>query len=119
MEDLTFANLQVAGIVVLAVIALLVSLDKGFDVIQKWRGVKTKQQEKKELSDRLVSIETRITQCEDRLEKGDAKFTSTEEDSKHMLVALNAMLMHMISGNDHDKLKAVKAELDTYMASRR
>ena len=119
MEDLTFANLQVAGVVILAVIAILISLDKGFDVIQKWRGVKAKQHEKKELGERLNKIENRINQCEKRLEKGDEKFTSTEEDSKHMLVALNAMLMHMISGNDHEKLKAVKAELDTYMATRR
>lgn len=60
-----------------------------------------------------------MASCENRLTRGDEKFASIEEDNKQMLVALNAMLMHMISGNDHAKLTSVKQQLDQYLASRR
>lgn len=119
MTDVTAGNLNAAIAFLLGIAAILVSLDKGIDVIQKWRGVKQKQEAAQATETRFVSIETRLSACETRLEKGDAKFDDVAEDGRHTLMVLNAMLMHFISGNDHEKLKSVKTELDTYMATRR
>ena len=119
MTDITAGNLYAAIAFLLGIAAILVSFDKGMEVIQKWRGVKRKKEQEQAIEDRFSGIETRISACETRLEKGDAKFDDVAEDGRHTLLVLNAMLMHFISGNDHDKLKSVKTELDTYMATRR
>ncbi|MBR6029230.1 MAG: hypothetical protein IKP40_09060 [Clostridia bacterium] len=119
MADLTVESLRTFILVLIGLAAVIVSIDKGIEVVQKWRGVKARQEREQAEERRFTTIENRLARCETRLEQGDAKFGSIEEDSRHTLMVLNAMLMHFISGNDHDRLKAVKNELDTYMTSRR
>lgn len=119
MENLTIENLQTFVVVLLGIASVLVALDKGFEVVQKWRGVKSKQAQADAMETRFKGIEDRLKDCEERLEKGDQMFDNVAEDSRHTLMVLNAMLMHFISGNDHEKLKSVKNELDNYLADRR
>jgi len=119
MDNITLANLQSAILLIIGIAGILVSIDKGIEVIQKWRGTKARKAAEKATDERFIKLEERLQACEDRLERGDQKFSYIEEDSKHTLMALNAMLMHFISGNDHEKLKSVKSELDKYMSERR
>lgn len=119
LTDVTAGNLYAAIAFLLGIAAILVSLDKGIEVVQKWRGVKQKQEQAQATEIRFAGIETRLSACESRLEKGDVKFDEVAEDGRHTLLVLNALLMHFISGNNHEKLKSVKTELDTYMATRR
>ena len=59
----------------------------------------------------LRDLDGRLSGCEERLRRGDS-------DMVQLLTALNAMLMHFISGNDHEKLRGVKEGLDRYLAGR-
>ena len=53
-----------------------------------------------------------------RLDAGDKKFDKLSADMAQLLKVQNALLMHEITGNGIEKLKTVKSELDTYLATR-
>lgn len=119
MESLNFSNLSVTVLVLVAIASLLVSIEKG---IAAWRNLSGKtQQEKdaKDVDDRLRSAEERIAECERRLDKGDKKFELISSDNEQILKSLNGLLQHFISGNDHERLKESKQELDNYLVTRR
>ena len=85
--------------------------------VEAYRGLTGAEARKKDKA-RLEVMEHRIAACEERLRRGDARFDDAHSDMTQMLTVLNAMLMHFISGNDHDKLRGVKEQLDRYLAGR-
>ena len=118
MQGLTLTNFQATILFVIAACALLYAIWKGIEALRKLTRADERKAREDAVNARFNAIERRLTDAEERLERGDEKFRNISEDSEQTLTVLNAMLMHFISGNDHDKLKETKTALDTYLAKR-
>ena len=119
MEQITSSNLILVVAVLVGIAAIITGIDKG---IESWRhltGQKERQERDARVDQELRSLSLRMTQAENRLSRGDEQFDSLETDMTQILSIMSAQLLHMITGNGEDALKAVKAQLDEYMARRR
>lgn len=64
------------------------------------------------------SIEDRIKKNEQKLDNDNIRLNTLENDTKEILLSVNALLSHSINGNDTAKLLKRKEELDGYLISR-
>ena len=67
---------------------------------------------------RVKMIEEKQNRDYIRINEMDKQMHRVDHDTEHLLNALNAILMHEITGNGIDKLKEAKSDLDTYMSKR-
>ena len=63
-------------------------------------------------------IEKRFESNERKLDNDNNRLNTLENDTKQILLSVNALLSHSINGNDTTKLKQRKEELDKYMIER-
>ncbi len=108
MENIDVAELLAAMVAVLGTVA---AIWKGVDAWRRLTSAEKREAEQTRLRQTLRDLDGRLSGCEERLRRGDS-------DMVQLLTALNAMLMHFISGNDHEKLRGVKEGLDRYLAGR-
>jgi uncharacterized membrane protein affecting hemolysin expression len=86
---------------------VLVALVKGWEA---WKKISVR--------DRVKQLEGRMEKVEARLKLGDKRFDLQNDDMGHMLNTQQALLLHFISGNDHERLRTQLTELGNYMAER-
>lgn len=86
---------------------ILVALVKGWEA---WRKISVR--------DRVKALEGRMSKVEARLQLGDKRFELQSDDMGHMLNTQMALMIHFISGNDHDRLRDQLTELSDYMSKR-
>ena len=86
---------------------ILVALVKGWEA---WRKISVR--------DRVKALEGRMSKVEARLRLGDKRFELQSDDMGHMLNTQMALMIHFISGNDHDRLRDQLTELSDYMSKR-
>lgn len=67
---------------------------------------------------KVKELEGRMSSVEGRLALGDKRFQSQSDDLGQVLTTMQAIMMHLISGNDRDKLKETEKELQIYLAKR-
>lgn len=67
---------------------------------------------------RVKKLEDQMEAVNKRLEKGNRKFRAQSDDIGQLLIVNQSMLMHFITGNDHQKLKETNESLTAYMAAR-
>ena len=67
---------------------------------------------------RTTPLEDQMDKVNKRLEKGNRKFRAQSDDIGQLLVVNQSMLMHFITGNDHEKLRETNESLTAYMAAR-
>ena len=70
------------------------------------------------IEDKLSADKERLDSHERRLNKNEDDLQRIGENTEKLLDAMDGLLMHFISGNDTDKLKSVKEELDRYKNSK-
>lgn len=104
---LSFDTILLVIAVILAFFGILVAIVKG---VEAWRKIS--------LRDRVKSLEGRMDAVEDRLEKGNRKFAAQSDDVGQLLMVMQSLLMHFITGNDHERLRETSNELASYMARR-
>ena len=92
---------------IVALSGILVALVKGWEAWQKIS-----------VRDRVKKLEGRMDKVEARLSLGDKRFELQSDDLGHLLNTQLAVLIHMKSGNDHDKLDSQIESLTKYMAQR-
>lgn len=92
---------------IVAVSGLLVAIVKG---VEAWRKISVR--------DRVKNLEGRMAKVEARLQLGDKRFELQNDDMGAMLATQQALLMHFITGNDHDKLRDELGSLNNYMNRR-
>ena len=63
-------------------------------------------------------IEKRFESNEQKLDNDNNRLNTLENDTKQILLSVNALLSHSINGNDTAKLLQRKEELDKYMIER-
>lgn len=106
----------------LAVILLIANtvstLNKGKKDFRELTGVDRRNQEISEIKGRLSTVETNLSNVQQRLDEGEKNFGQISKDTEQIMNVLDGMLMHFISGNDKDKLRSVKDELDHYKNAR-
>lgn len=70
MENITLSNLQAAILVLLGIMAILVSIDKG---IEAYRHLFKKKGEEtvRNINNKIDDLSLRVTSCEQRLNKGE------------------------------------------------
>ena len=109
MENLTLTDFQTTIAVILAVFAALAVIDKGVAAFKNIFG---------KGGNAVSKMDERLETVEDQLEKDKKRLDLANTDMVHVLNAMNAILMHEITGNGVDKLREAKNDLDAYMAKR-
>lgn len=104
---ITFDSILKAVALIVAVAGILVALVKG---LEAWKKISVR--------DRVRKLEERMSKVEARLKLGDKRFELQSDDMGVTLATFQALLIHFISGNDHDKLRDQLSELSAYMNER-
>jgi len=104
---ITFESILYAVALIVAVSGILVAVVKGWE---SWKKISVR--------DRVKSLERRMDRVEARLSLGDKRFELQSDDMGQTLNALQALLIHFISGNDHDRLRDQLNDLSGYMTER-
>ena len=92
---------------IVAASGFLVALVKGWEA---WKKISVR--------DRVKALEGRMDKVEARLSLGDKRFELQSDDLGHLLNTQLAMLIHMKSGNDKEKLDKQIESLTLYMSQR-
>lgn len=105
--SLTWNNLLLVLACIVCLAGVLVALVKGWEAYKKIS-----------IRDRVKTLEDDMKGVKSRLDLGTSRFRSQSDDMGQILISMHAIVMHMISGNDKDKLQATEKELTAYMARR-
>lgn len=119
MEHLTSPELMTFILVMVGLAAVVTAVDKGIDAWKHLSGAKARAEHDAAVDNEIRQLKDRMLAAENRLTLGDQQFDSLETDMTQILSIMSAQLLHMITGNGEDALKACKAQLDEYMARRR
>ena len=92
---------------IVAAAGVLVALVKGWEAFKKIS-----------VRDRVKSLEGRMDSVEARLSLGDKRFELQSDDMGQLLSTQLAVMIHLKSGNDHDKLDTQITDLTEYMTRR-
>ena len=111
---ITFDTVIYIIAMLVAVSGILVALVKGWEAYRKI-SVRDKV---KAVDERCAALEGRMKKVEARLKLGDKRFDLQSDDMGHLLNTQMALMIHFVSGNDHDKLREQIDSLSTYMAQR-
>ena len=104
---ITFDSILYVIALLVAVSGVLVALVKGWEAYKKVS-----------MRDRVKDLERRMGNVEARLQLGDKRFELQSDDMGHLLNTQMALMLHFVSGNDHDKLKEQINALSEYMTQR-
>lgn len=104
---ITFESVLYAIALVVTACGVLVAIVKG---VEAWKKISVR--------DRVKALERRMDKVEARLSLGDKRFELQSDDMGQTLNALQALLIHFISGNDHDRLRDQLTDLSNYMTDR-
>lgn len=104
---ITFEGVVYVIALIVAVSGVLVAIVKGWEA---WRKISVR--------DRVKSLEGRMSKVEARLSLGDKRFDMQSDDMGQTLETLQALIVHFISGNDHDRLREQLTSLNNYMTHR-
>ncbi len=104
---ITFDSILYTVALIVAVSGVLVVIVKG---VEAWKKISVR--------DRVKALEGRMTKVEARLQLGDKRFELQSDDMGQTLNTLQVLLIHFISGNDHDRLRDQLQDLTTYMSDR-
>ena len=104
---ITFDTIIYVVALLVALSGVLVALVKG---VEAWKKISVR--------DRVKSLEGRMAKVEARLSLGDKRFDLQSDDLGHLLNTQQAMMLHFLSGNDHEKLREQITALGEYMSQR-
>ena len=139
IEGITPAMLWNFVLVLLGLCAIVVLVYKVIEIMRKEHERKAKKQQldggeltdeiadkvmKKmkpqfdRINEKLASDKERLDSHERRLNQNDADLERIGENTEMILDAMDGLLMHFISGNDVEKLREVKKDLDHHKNSK-
>ena len=139
IEGITPTMLWNFVLVLLGLCAVVVLVYKVIEIARKEhdRKIKKQQLDGKDLTDEIAdkvlakmepkfkAIEVKLSKDKERLDSHEKRLNENDtelerigQNTEKMLDVMDGLLMHFISGNDIDKLKSVKADLDHYKNSK-
>ena len=111
---ITFESILYVIAIIVAVAGVLAALVKGWEA---WKKISVRDKVKA-IEDRCAALEGRMKKVEARLSLGDKRFDLQNDDMGHLLNTQMALMLHFVSGNDHDKLREQISALSAYMTQR-
>ena len=106
MTDITFEKL--VGLMVVALVLI-----GAYNTIMT--AIKTHREETKRRNAPVSTLETKVDDHEERLDRDHKRLNELEDSNRIILRALMAMLSHEINGNSDDKLKSSYDEIQQYL----
>ena len=79
---------------------------------------KTINKPNKTQNDRLDALEAWKMRADERFETGDQHFEEVDKSNRITQKALLALMSHAVNGNDIDKLKQAKDDLENYLTDK-
>jgi len=115
-----FANVTLSQVWgwIMAVFVAVVSIDKGLDVIRKWRKASPDGQQNEKLADidkRLITVEQAVIRHGELFGKDKARLDRLEDGNRVIQEGMLALLSHAIDDNNVDKCKQAKEALEKYL----
>ena len=104
---LSFETVLLVAAVIILFFVLASTIRSGIDAI---RGMSVRG--------RVKNLEDQMQTVNERLKKGSRRFKNQSDDIGQLLIVNQSMLMHFITGNDHEKLREANESLVAYMAAR-
>ena len=104
---ITFESILYAMALIVVAAGVITTIFKGWEAIKKIS-----------VRGRLKALEGRMDKVEARLKLGDKRFELQADDMGQTLSTLQALVLHFITGNDHDRLKDQLKDLNEYMTKR-
>ena len=104
---ITFDSIIYVIAIIVAVSGVLVAIVKGWEAYKKIS-----------LRDRVKTLETEMAKVKSRLKMGDQRFALQSDDMGQILTTMQSLLIHFISGNDHNLLRENLEGLNDYMSQR-
>ena len=105
--SITFDSIIYVIAIIVAVSGVLVAIVKGWEAYKKIS-----------LRDRVKTLETEMAKVKSRLKLGDQRFALQSDDMGQILTTMQSLLIHFISGNDHNLLRENLDGLNQYMSER-
>ena len=105
--SITFDSIIYVIAIIVAVSGILVAIVKGWEAYKKIS-----------LRDRVKTLETEMAKVKSRLKLGDQRFALQSDDMGQILTTMQSLLIHFISGNDHNLLRENLEGLNDYMSQR-
>jgi len=102
MNDLSLDQLLTAVYVVIALFGILITVDKGIDIIKKWRAPATDTAQK-------------LANDKDRLDDHEAAIHDLQESSKVQCAALVAILDHELHNGNAGQMEKARDGLMAYL----
>lgn len=104
---LTWDSVIYVVAIIVAASGVLAALVKGWEAYKKIS-----------VRDRVKKLESEMVKVKSRLRLGDQRFALQSDDMGQMLEVMQSLLIHFISGNDHNVLKNNLEGLNKYMSAR-
>lgn len=104
---ITFQSIVNAVALIVAIAGVLVAIVKGWEAFNKIS-----------VRGRVKRLEDRMDKVEARLQLGDRLFELQSADMGQTLKTLQSLLIHFISGNDHNRLREQLDDLTEYISNR-
>jgi len=104
---ITFDSVIYVIAMIVAAAGVLVAIVKGWEAYKKIS-----------VRDRVKKLETEMGKVKARLRLGDQRFALQSDDMGQILTTMQSLLIHFISGNDHNLLRENLEGLNTYMNNR-
>ena len=98
MENLTPDQLLTAAYVILAIFGVLITVDKGIDIIKKWRAPATDTAQK-------------LANDKDRLDNHEQAIQDLQESSRVQCAALVALLDHELHNGNKEQMEGARDDL--------
>ena len=102
MERISPEQLMNALVVVLAIFAAIVTIDKVIDIIKKWRAPAT-------------DTEKKLANDKTRLDEHDKAIANLQESNQVICSALLALLDHELHNGNADQMQKARDELMSYL----
>ncbi len=114
MPEISLPDGRITWESILYTVALLVTLAGVLAALVKgWEAYR-----KISLRDRVRRLEGEIAEIRGRLHVGDLRLDLQSDDMGQILSSLQALLLHFISGNDHERLRGQLTGLNQYVNTR-
>lgn len=109
METLTLDQLSTTVIVLMAIFAGIITVDKVIDIIKKWRSPST------DTAKKLDNDKTRLDEHQKELERHEKEIDLLKENGRVQAAALMALLDHELHNGNASQMEKARDDLMKYL----
>ena len=119
VKDVTFEQILLVIAVLLLLFQAISTFNKGRKDFKELSGIDRRNKEILDLKEKVSKLESNMAALESRISSSEINLKKISGDTSQIMDVLDGLLLHFISGNDLEKLKETKKNLDHYKNSTR